>query len=328
MRVVSLLPSATEVCYALGIEPVGTSHECDYPPAAEALPAMNRSRVDPDASSAAINEQVTAAESEGGVYAVDREALAAADPDLVISQGVCDVCAVDSVLVRDAVEELGLDCEVLTLDTHTLGDLYDDIETIGAAADREERAAEVVANLRERIAAVERRVAEAERESAGEEWDDERPRVAVLDWLDPVMVAGHWMPELVELAGGRYEMAETGERSRPREWDDVREYDPEVLVAAPCGFGLDQTFENLTDLTDRPGWGDVTAVAEGRAVAMDGHHFVNRPGPRLVETLEHLASVLHPETFGEPPSDVVRPLADDAELGDDETGERESEPRA
>jgi len=327
MRVVSLLPSATEICYALEIEPVGTSHECDYPPAAEALPAMNRSRVDPDAASAEINEQVAAAESEGGVYAVDREALAAADPDLVISQGVCDVCAVDSVLVRDAVEELGLDCEVLTLDTHTLGDLYEDIETIGAATGREERAAEVVANLRERVATVERRVAEVEEQTKDAGAFDGRPRVAVLDWLDPVMVAGHWMPELVELAGGHYGMAETGERSRPREWDDVREYDPEVLVAAPCGFGLDQTFENLTDLTDRPGWEDVTAVAEGHAVAMDGHHFVNRPGPRLVETLEHLASVLHPETFDEPPSDVVRSLGEEAELGDGETGDRQSQPR-
>jgi len=328
MRVVSLLPSATEVCYALGIEPVGTSHECDYPPAAEDLPAMNRSRVDPDASSAEINEQVTAAESEGGVYAVDREALAAADPDLVVSQGVCDVCAVDSVLVRDAVEELGLDCEVLTLDTHTLEDVFGDIETIGAATGREERAAEVVANLRKRVAAVERRVAEAEAGSGGERALDERPRVAVLDWLDPVMVAGHWMPELVELAGGRYGMAETGERSRPREWTDVREYDPEILVAAPCGFDLDQTLDNRAELTDRPGWTDVTAVADGRAVAMDGHHFVNRPGPRLVETLEHLASVLHPGAFGEPPDDVVQPLAGETGAEDGQTGDRQSQSRA
>jgi iron complex transport system substrate-binding protein len=315
MRVVSLLPSATEICFALGVEPVGTSHECDYPPAARELPAMNRSRVDPDAGSAEINEQVADAESEGGVYAVDREALAAAEPDLVISQGVCDVCAVDSVLVREAVDDLGLDCEVLTLDTHTLEDLYDDIETIGAATGREERAVEVVADLRERVAAVEERVAAAEAEGVVEE----RPAVAVLDWLDPVMVAGHWMPELVDLAGGRYGMAETGERSRPREWTELREYDPDVLVAAPCGFELDQTLENSRELTDRPGWADLTAVADGRAVAMDGHHYVNRPGPRLVDTLEHLASVLHPDLFGDPPGEVVRPLGDAAVSTETET---------
>jgi len=314
MRVVSLLPSATEICFALGVEPVGTSHECDYPPAARDLPSMNRSRVDPDVSSAEIDEQVADAESEGGVYAVDREALTEADPDLVISQGVCDVCAVDSVLVREAVDDLGLDCEVLTLDTHTLADLYDDVETIGAATGREERAAEVVRDLRERVTAVEERVAGAEARGTIEE----RPEVAVLDWLDPVMVAGHWMPELVDLAGGRYGMAATGERSRPREWTEVRESDPDVLVAAPCGFELDQTLENQHELTDRAGWADLRAVADDRAVAMDGHHYVNRPGPRLVDTLEHLASVLHPDLFGEPPREVVRPLGE----AQAETGER------
>jgi len=304
MRVVSLLPSATEICYALGVEPVGVSHECDYPPAARELPAMNRSRVDPDASSAEINEQVAAAEDEGGVYAVDREALAAADPDLVISQGVCDVCAVDSVLVRDAVADLGLDCEVLTLDTHTLGDLYADVETIGAATGREAEAAEVVADLKERVAAVERRVDEALQADE----DGERPRVAVLDWLDPVMVAGHWVPELVDLAGGRYGMAATGERSRPREWAEVREYDPECLVAAPCGFPVEQTHENLSDLVERPGWDDLAAVRNDQVYVMDGHDYCNCPGPRLVDTLEHLAWVLYPDRFERPPEAAVVPV--------------------
>ncbi len=313
MRVVSLLPSATEVCFALGIEPVGTSHECDYPPAARELPAMNRSRVDPDADSADINEQVADAESDGGVYEIDREALAAADPDFVISQGVCDVCAVDSVLVRDAVADLGLDCEVLTLDTHTLTDLYDDIETIGAATGREDRAATVVADLQERVETVERRVAAARADGT----IGGRPRVAVLDWLDPVMVAGHWLPELVEKAGGRYGMAATGERSRPREWTELRAYDPEVLVAAPCGLELERTVENRHELTDRPGWADLAAVAGGRAVAMDGHHYVNRPGPRLVETLEHLAGVLHPGVFGAPPDEVVQSLYDGTAVSTD-----------
>ncbi|MFB6151279.1 MAG: ABC transporter substrate-binding protein [Haloarculaceae archaeon] len=298
MRVVSLLPSATEICFALGVEPAGVSHECDYPPAAAELPSMNRSRVDPDASSAEINEQVADAEASGGVYEIDREALARADPDLVISQGVCDVCAVDSVLVREAVEETGLDAEVLALDTHSLEDLYADIERIGAAVGRPDRAADLVADLRERVDAV------AERASAV----DDRPRVAVLDWLEPAMVAGHWVPQIVDLAGGRYGLADTGERSRPREWAEIREYDPEVLVAAPCGFDLDRTLAERATLEDRPGWTDLPAVAAGRAVAVDGHHYVNRPGPRLVETLEHLAGVIHPDRFDDPPGDVVRPL--------------------
>jgi iron complex transport system substrate-binding protein len=181
MRVVSLLPSATEIVYALDVEPVGTSHECDHPPEAADLPSVVESRVDADASSAEIDAQVQDAEASGGVYEIDREALAAADPDLVISQGICEVCAVDTVVVEDAIEELGLDCEVLTTDPHSVDDVLDDVRRIGAALDREAAADDLVADLRARIDRVADRAAEA----------SFRPDVAVLDWLDPVMVAGH-----------------------------------------------------------------------------------------------------------------------------------------
>jgi len=299
MRVVSLLPSATEIVYALGAEPVGVSHECDYPPAARGVPAVNRSRVDPDATSAEINEQVAAAIEEGGVYELDRERLAALDPDLVVSQSICDVCAVDEVLVRTAVDELGLDAEVLTTDPHSMADVLADVERIGATLGRGERASEVVADLQERVAAVEEAATGVE----------ERPDVAVLDWLDPPMVAGHWVPGMVERAGGRYGLAAPGERSRPREWAEVREYDPDVLVASPCGFDLDQTAANLTDLTGREGWADLQAVREGRVYAVDGHHYVNRPGPRLVDTLECLGALFHPDRFADPPGDAVQPVS-------------------
>jgi iron complex transport system substrate-binding protein len=297
MRVVSLLPSATEICYALGVEPVGVSHECDWPPDAAEKPAINRSFVDPDAASEEINEQVVQAEQDhGGVYEIDLDALERADPDLVVSQGICDVCAVDSVLVEDALEAIGSDAEVLTTDPHSMGDVFEDVERIGEATGRADRATEVVADLRERVAAVERRVADA----------PDRPSVAVLDWLDPVMVAGHWIPGMVERAGGAYGMAERGARSRPREWTEVREYDPDVLVAAPCGFGVDQTTEHVAELTDRPGWADLTAVENGRAFVLDGHHYVNRPGPRLVDTLEFLAGLCHPGRVESPPPEVAR----------------------
>jgi iron complex transport system substrate-binding protein len=299
MRVVTLLPSATEIVYALGVEPVGVSHECDYPPAAREQPSVNRSRVDPEASSREINEQVAEAEDGDGVYAVDREALAAVDPDVVVTQGVCDVCAVDHVLVEEAVADLGLDADVLTLDVHSLEDLFESIHRVGAAIDREERAVELVANLRERVAAVETTAACA----------SETPTVAVLDWLDPVMVAGHWIPEMVEMAGGEYGMADHGAHSRPREWTEVTAYDPDVLVASPCGFDIDQTRENLTDLTDRPGFDDLRAVREGRAYVVDGHHYVNRSGPRLVDTLEYLAALCHPDLFETPPRDAAVELA-------------------
>jgi iron complex transport system substrate-binding protein len=299
MNVVSLLPSATEICYALGVEPVGVSHECDHPPAARARPSVNDVRIDPDADSESINEQVAAAADDGGVYEIDADLLAELDPDCVITQGICDVCAVDRVLVADVIEELGLDAEVVTTDPHSLSDLYDDVHRIGAAVGEDAAAADLVADLRSRVEAVRQRTAAI----------DDRPRVAVFDWMDPVMLAGHWMPEIVAAAGGRYDLVSAGERSTPWEWADIREYDPEVAVAAPCGFGLDQTRDHATELTDRPGWAGLSAVADGRVHAMDGHNYVNRPGPRLVDTLEHLAGLLHPDAFDAPPSDVAGPLA-------------------
>jgi iron complex transport system substrate-binding protein len=280
MRVVSLLPSATELLFALGVEPVGVSHECDHPPAARELPAVNRSRIDAGADSAEIDAQVQAAADDGGVYDIDREQLAALDPDLVLSQGICDVCAVDEVLVREAVTELGLDADVLTTDPHRMEDVLDDVERVGAALGREAAAADLRADLEARIEAVAGRVG------------DDGPRVGVLDWLEPSMVAGHWIPELVELAGGSYGLADPGARSRPREWDEIREYDPEILIAAPCGFGIEQTLDDRARLTDRPGWDGLAAVRRGDVYVVDGHHYVNRPGPRLVDTLEVFAAVV------------------------------------
>ena len=291
MRVVSLLPSATELCYALDVEPVGVSHECDWPPTAADLPTVIHSRIDADAASDEIDEQVQEAVDSGGVYELDRERLAALDPDIVLSQGICDVCAVDDSEVRAAVNELGLAAEVIATDPHSLDDLFADIERLGAVLDREQEAERLLAELHDRVEAVRERT------------PADGPSVAVLDWLDPVMVAGHWVPEMVELAGGTYGLADPGDRSTPREWAAIREYDPDVLVAAPCGFGLDQTAANATDLTDRPRWADLRAVENGRVYAMDGHHYVNRPGPRLVETLEYLAGVLY--GFETPP-DAVR----------------------
>jgi iron complex transport system substrate-binding protein len=296
VRVVSLLPSATEMLFALGVEPVGVSHECDYPPAAADLPAVNASRVNPHADSASINQQVAEAEAEGGVYEIDGELLADLDPDLVVSQGVCDVCAVDASLVHETVERADLDADVLSTHPHSLGDVFDDVKRIGRAVGRPERAREVVADLRERVDAVEARVADADPQS-----------LAVLDWMEPPMVAGHWVPELAGIAGATYPLADPGDRSTPREWRAVRDADPDVLVAAPCGFPVEQTVEHAGELADRPGWSDLAAVRDGRAYAMDGHHYLNRPGPRLVDSLTHLAALVHPDRF-DPPGRGVRPL--------------------
>jgi len=355
MRVVSLLPSATELCYELGVEPVAVSHECDYPARAREQPTVIHSRVETDGTSQEINEEVTEALESGGVYELDRERLAALEPDIILSQGTCEVCAVDDsevrsavaeqdldakvvttdphsledVLadierlaalepdiilsqgtcevcavddseVRSAVAEQDLDAEVVTTDPHSLEDVLADIERLGGVLERPERAAEVAAEYRNRVARVERAT------------PTDGPTTAVLDWLDPAMVAGHWVPGMVARVGGSYGLAAPGERSRPREWSEIRAHDPEVLVASPCGFDLEQTVENLGELTARKGWAELTAVEQGRVYLVDGNQYINRPGPRLVETLELLAGIVHPGGDGTPdPADRsgVRRLA-------------------
>ncbi|SEW15747.1 cobalamin-binding protein [Natrinema salifodinae] len=290
MRTVTTLPSATEIVAALGCEPVGVSHECDYPPGAADAPAVTRSTIDASGSSAEIDQQVLeSADTEGGVYDVDVETLDALDPDAIITQGMCDVCAVDEIVVADAVDRIDAAPDIVTTDPHTVGDVLDDVERIGQAIDREERAREVRADLEFRIEAIRNRTADIDA--------DDRPRVAVFDWTDPVMTAGHWTAELVAWAGGEYGLADVGEASRPREWEEIRAYDPEIVVVAPCGFDLEQIARNRTDLTEREGWDDLTAVEEGRVWALDGDHYLNRPGPRLVDTLEALAPIVRPNLF-------------------------------
>lgn len=295
MDVVSLLPSATEIVYRLGIEPCGVSHECDYPPAARSKPAVNRSRIDDSGTSAEINQQVLQAERNGGVYVIDLSLIDSLDPDLIITQGICDVCAVDHVLVTDAVEYLGLNCDVLTTDPHSLGDVLDDIRHIGTKTGTERRAEKLIEELRARIDAV-RTCAEPLA----------TPTVAVLDWMDPLMTAGHWVSEMIEIAGGQPAFDTTA--SVPREWEEILAVDPELLVVAPCGFDLDQTRSNIDDLTDREGWNELTAVRSDRTYILDGHRFMNRPGPRIVDSLEHLAGLIHSETFESPPDTAARSI--------------------
>lgn len=298
MRVVTTLPSATELVAALGIEPVGVSHECDYPPGVADQPSVTRSRIDAAGSSAEIDRQVRDATSEGadpGVYDVDTEAIDRLDPDVIVTQGVCDVCAVDEVIVERAIEEVDTDPRIVTIDAHTIEVVFDDLERLGHTLGREARAKAVRADLEERLDAIRERTPDD---------PDERPQVAVFDWTDPVMVAAHWVPELVSAAGGTYDLASAGEDARPREWDEIRDADPDVLVVAPCGFDLEQTAATLDDLTEREGWAELTAVRTDRTWVMDGHHYLNRPGPRLVDAAEILARILHPRAFADESADA------------------------
>jgi iron complex transport system substrate-binding protein len=294
MKVVSLLPSATEMLYAVGVEPVGVSHECDYPPDARRKPSVTETRVDDSGTSADINESVAETTDGGPLYEVKTDRLEELEPDLVLTQAVCDVCAVDDNVTREVVQEMDGSPEVVTLHSHTVEGVLDDINTVGEKVDRSDEAKEVVANLRERLNTVRERTATLEKE-----------RTVVLDWLEPPMVAGHWVPELVEVAGGEYPLASSGDESTPREWNEITDAAPETLVAAPCGFELAQTVRNFDEIAEREGWDTLPAVRRERAYAADGHNYFNRPGPRLIDTAEILACCLHPDEFGPPPGEAA-----------------------
>ncbi|SDJ50843.1 iron complex transport system substrate-binding protein [Halovenus aranensis] len=288
MRVVSTSPSSTEILYALGVQPVAVSHACDYPPAVENRPVIDVSKVDAKAS-ADRHEQVQAATADGHVYRMDADTLDTVEPDLIVTQGVCGVCAVDEVLVDETVAELDADPDVVALQAHTLDDVLACIRDVGEETDTDDRARALVEDLRRRIEAVER-----------QRPADDRPRTAVLEWLDPPRPAGSWVPDVVTAAGGEYGLGEAGERSQAVEWEAVREYDPERLVVAPCGFDLERTRRRLHELTDRPGWDEITAVQTGQVYALDGSAYLTRWTPRIVDAVEHLARICHPETFGSP----------------------------
>jgi iron complex transport system substrate-binding protein len=282
MRVASLLPAATELLYALGIEPVCRSHSCDYPPAARDLPAVTDTVIDhEDATAGDIDDQMLAV--DGSPYRLDAERLAALEPDVVVTQSTCEVCAVDVSAVRAAVTDPAVGADLVTMDPHSLEEFFEAVDRLGGALGVEDAASSLLGDLRARTDRVTDLVTD----------QPDRPRVTVLDWTDPVMVAGHWVPGLVEQAGGTFGPPDLGPASRPVEFERVRAYDPEVLVVAPCGFERDRAVEAVADLAHVEGFGDVTAVREDQVYAVDGSALLNRPGPRLVDSLEVLAACLH-----------------------------------
>ena len=297
MRVASLLPSATETLFALGVEPVGVSHSCDHPSAARGLPTLTSTVVDhADRSAADIDAQMGAV--DGAVYDLDVDRLAALEPDLLVTQATCDVCAVDAGEVRAAAGRLDPAPDVLACDPHSFDDALNDVVRIGDAVGASDAAAALRAELSERVDAVRER---AELAVA----DEGRPRTAVLDWTDPPIRAGHWVRDMVELAGGDPSFQPDGP-SEPVAWEAVREADPEVLVVAPCGFDRDRAVDAVGDLAERPGFDEIAAVADGRAYAVDGNALFNRPSHRLVDSLEALFACLYPEYAATLPAERKR----------------------
>jgi iron complex transport system substrate-binding protein len=293
-RVISLLPSATETLHFVGAGDslIGVTHECDYPSGVETLPKLTSTPIDHHSmtsakTDAAIGEHLT---DTGSIYALDAELLEELEPDLVLTQGLCDVCAVSLSVVERATAGLPKAPRILSMNPTSLGGMLDATVEVGEAVGRGAKAREGVASLRERLTRVEEATAELP-----------PPRAGCIEWLDPPFSAGHWVPEMVRLAGGEELFAGESEPSARLSWDEVFEAAPEVLVFMPCGFDAARTVEEARALVDRPGWSDLPAVREGRVWAVDANSYFSRPAPRLVEGVEILARILHPEVFPEAP---------------------------
>ncbi len=301
-RIASLLASGTEILYALGLgdRVVAVSHECDYPAEAARKPRVTRTLVDAAGTSRQIDEQVRGMSAGGAaLYEIDAARLAALRPDLIVTQAQCDVCAVryaDVVCAVETMPELR-STQVVALNPQTYGDIFDDVLRVGQAAGCAAAAERFVATLKGRVEAVRDRANGVIGTDAVR-----RPRVVGLEWLDPIMVAGNWMPEMIALAGGVCRLTEAGRHSPYVPWPTVVAEDPDVIVVMPCGFDLERTLDEAALLPRLPGWHDLAAVRAGRVYAVDGNAYFNRSGPRMVDSLEILAHLIHPKVFP-PPGD-------------------------
>ena len=282
LRIVSLLPSATEIVVALGLgeQLVGRSHECDYPEWVQRLPVCTSTKLEKGLTSRQIDDRVHEIVRQGlSVYEVDAQLLRSLKPDLILTQSQCAVCAVTPADLDDALGSwLGAAPTLLSLAPDTLGDVWNDIASIAEASGVEELGQELVCRLRARLKALPE-VAE-------------RPRVLAIEWLDPLMIAGNWIPEVMELAGGTPLLTIPGQHSDYVEWIDAAAQNPDIIIVMPCGYRVEQSLAEMRALTERAGWDKLTAVRDGRVFVADGQYFFNRPGPRLVESAEMVSGML------------------------------------
>ena len=289
VRIVSLLPSGTEIVCALGKQSslVGVSHECDYPPRVRLQPIVSHAKVTTDGTSAVIDRDVRGLVERGlSIYELDVDKLRSLKPDVIITQDQCNVCAVPLAEVEAAVRDvLASDVQVVSLSPRTLNDVWRDIGRVAHVLGRDDAGATIVADGKARLATL-----------AGQIAGFGRPVVACIEWLDPLMVAGNWMPDLVAIAGGAYPYVESGQPSRVVTWEELAGANPDVVIVMPCGFNIQQSRRELGVITARSDWRALPGVQRGRASVVDGNAYLNRPGPRLVESAEILAGLIHPDT--------------------------------
>jgi len=289
VRIVSLVPHATELLFALGLGPevVAVTHECDYPPAASALKQVTRDVLPVGLSAAAIDAAVRERTQNGqAIYELDEHALEKLEPDLIITQALCPVCAVSYEDVRALARKLPSEPTVISLDPHTFGETLGDVRTVAEATGHRERGVDLIGEIAARVDRVKLSVRERQ-----------RPRVAALEWLDPVYVAGHWTPQLIELAGGEDVLGLPGEHSIPVSWEAVAAAAPEIVVAMPCGYDAPRAHLEALEHAER-----LTALGARHVVAVNASAYFSRPGPRLIDGLELLAHILHPEQVPETPA--------------------------
>jgi iron complex transport system substrate-binding protein len=292
MRIVSLVPSATEMLFALGLGPdlIAVTHECDYPSAARDLPKVTRDVLPPGLSSAEIDAAVKQRTLEGrSIYELDGDLLRDLRPDLIVTQALCSACAVSYDDVRTIAEEIESHPRVIALDPHTVGEVLGDARTLAQATDSKDAAVDLVRDASARIDRVRLAVRGLR-----------RPRVAALEWLDPPFVAGHWTPQLIEYAGGEDVLGFAGEHSEERTWEEIALANPDVVIVMPCGFDVEFAYREAEMHRDR-----LASVGAGEIVAVDAGAYFSRPGPRIVAGLELLAHILHPEVFAETPAPAL-----------------------
>jgi len=291
MRICSFLPSATEIVYTLGLgdQLYGVTRSCDYPAEALAKPVVVRSILDEEGLTSTDIDRIVKEHARNGqsVYHIDMDALRAAEPDLILTQQLCDVCAVGYDDVLTQVKDLPKKPRVVSLNPTSLGDVLEDMLTVGQVTGTAERAMAAVSALRQRIEAVRQQAAKA----------TVRPRVFCLEWMDPLFVSGHWLPEMVEIAGGIDGVGNDRTPSTQIAWETVREYQPEVVILMPCGADVPKTLSELEYVRVLPGWDELPAVKSGRLYAVNAGAYFSRSGPRLVGGLELLAQIIQPELF-------------------------------
>ena len=292
MRIVSLVPSATEMLFALGAgdDVVGVTHECDFPEAARDLPKVSKDRLPAGLDAKEIDAAVREHTEQGdAIYELDEAQLRKLRPDLIVTQALCAVCAVSADDVRAVAKTLDPEPTVLSLDPMTFGEVIGDVRVLAKAIDREEEGEALVQASADRVDAVEAAVADAP-----------RPRVLAVEWLDPVFVAGHWVPQLIEMAGGEDVLGFSGERSEVFTWEQVKAAKPEVVVVMPCGYDAERAQEEAYDYGD-----ELEELGAKKVVAVDASGLFSRPSHRLVDGLEVLAHILHPEAVPEAPSEPL-----------------------